>query len=244
VKQPIILLLLSSFTFKQTFAQKPNEPGIGQYPPFTEWYQNPLGISPISLHTANGIIIPVLAATTILLFTKKDTTLTNRLSWYDDIGVSFGYYASKTTVYQNNFGMLYQVRKYMSLGAEFSTVYVYDDVNSTWGLGVRPFVRFYPVNKNDFKLFFQSGAGLIYFAENYPKPSGFFGDNREGTKLNGSPKYGIGTEFRLNKNLFAQVALWHIHFSNGDHPSYDRNPGHDSNGFSFGLMYTPDKGNK
>ena len=119
----------------------------------------------------------------------------------------------------------------MAVDAEFSTVHLTDDKNNTWGFGLRPFVRFYPV---------QSGAGLILFTDNFPKPSGFFGDYREGTKLNGSPKYGIGAEFKLNKQLSGQAGLWHIHFSNGNNPSYDRNPGHDSNGFSVGLIYTPE----
>lgn len=215
---------------------------FGQYPPFTDWYENPLGFKPVNLHTANGIIIPAVAATAILLLAKNDKTIANRISYYDDIGASFGYYASKTTVYQNNVGLLYQARKFMSLGAEFSIVHVSDNVNNTWGFGLRPFVRFYPLHKDNFKLFFQSGAGLILFAENFPKPSGFFGDNREGTRLNGSPKYGVGTEFKLNKKLSGQAALWHIHFSNGDRPSYNRNPGHDSNGFSIGLIYKPVKG--
>ena len=214
---------------------------FGQYPPFTKWYQNPLGFKPVNLHTANGIIIPAVAATAILLLTKKDKTIANRISYYDDIGVSYGYYASKTTVYQNNIGLLYQARKFMSLGAEFSAVHVTDDINKTWGFGLRPFVRYYPVHKDKFKLFFQSGAGLILFADNYPKPSGFFGDNREGTKLNGSPKYGIGAAFKLNKQLSGQAGLWHVHFSNGNHPSADRNPGHDSNGFSIGLIFQTEK---
>lgn len=214
---------------------------FGQYPPFTKWYQNPLGFNPVNLHTANGIIIPAVAATAVLLLTKNDKFVTNKFSYYDDIGASYGYYASKTTVYQNNFGVLFQARKFMSLGAEFSIVHVTDDINNTWGFGLRPFIRFYPVHKDNFKLFFQSGAGLILFADTYPKPSGFFGDNREGTKLNGSPKYGIGAEFRLNKQLSGQAGFWHIHFSNGDHPSYERNPGHDSNGFSIGLIYKPGK---
>jgi hypothetical protein len=219
---------------------QPNN-SIGSFPPFTKWYQNPLGVSPVSLHTGNGIYLPAIAATAILIFTKKDTTLHHRLTYYDDAGVSFGYYASRTTVYQNNIGLLYQVRRYMSLGAEFSTVHVNDDDNNTWGLGLRPFVRFYPLTRENFRLFFQSGAGLILFGDTYPKPSGFFGDNREGTRLNGSPRYGIGAEFRLSRYLSGQAGVWHVHFSNGDHPGYERNPGHDSNGFSLGLLYRPIK---
>jgi hypothetical protein len=213
------------------------QPSIGQYPPFTKWYQNPLGISPVSLHTGNGLYIPALAATAILIFTRKDSTIRNRISFYNDLGISYGYYASKTTVYQNNIGILYKVRKYMSIGAEISAVHVKDEINNTWGSGIRPFVRLYPIHNESFKLFFQSGAGLILFAENFPKPSGFFGDYREGTRLNGSPKYGIGADIKINKRLAAQLSIWHIHFSNGDHPSDDRNPGHDSNGFSVALLY-------
>jgi len=82
----IVTVLLSTQTF-------------GQYPPFTKWYQNPLGFKPVNLHTANGIIIPAVAATAILLLTKNGKTSAYRFSYYDDIGVSYGYYASKTTVY-------------------------------------------------------------------------------------------------------------------------------------------------
>lgn len=239
MKQFIIVLFISILLTNNGFGQVSNS--FGSLPPFTKWYQNPLGVSPLALHTGNGIIIPAIAATAILIFTKKDDVLTNRVSYYDDFGVSYGYYADKTTVYQNNLGILYKMRRYMSVGAEFSTVHVTDDKNNTWGLGLRPFVRFYPIYRENFRLFFQSGAGLILFADTYPKPSGFFGDNREGTRLNGSPKYGIGTEFLLSKQLSAQIGLWHIHFSNGNHSSADRNPGHDSNGFSIGLVYKPKK---
>lgn len=228
-------LLLPHFTFGQA------KNSFGSLPPFTKWYQNPLGVSPIALHTGNGIFLPAIAAAAILILTKRDETLQNRLSYYEDLGISYGYYGSKTTVYANHAGLLFQLRGYMTLGGEFSTFYLYDDKNNTWGLGLRPFVRFYPVHKEYFKLFFQSGAGLVLFADTYPKPSGFFGDNREGTKLNGSPKYGIGTEFRIDGCFHGQIGLWHVHFSNGDHPGFDRNPGHDSNGFSIGLIYKPIK---
>jgi hypothetical protein len=103
---------------------------IGSLPPFTKWYQNPLGVSPIALHASNGIYLPAIAAVAILVFTKRDSSILNRLSFYDNIGISYGYYASKTTVYQNNIGLLFQVRKYMSLGAEFTNYYVNDNVNS------------------------------------------------------------------------------------------------------------------
>ncbi|MEW6136446.1 MAG: acyloxyacyl hydrolase [Bacteroidota bacterium] len=129
------------------------------------------------------------------------------------------------------------LRKYLSAGVEISQVYVWDNENNTYGIGIRPFFRFYPVNNESFKLYFQSGAGLQFFFNEFPQPSGFFGDYRKGTKLNGSPKYGIGAELIINSKWNISAGLWHIHFSNGNNPSVERNPGHDSNGFSLGLIY-------
>lgn len=224
---PVLLILTAVFAFK---AQ-------AQYPPFTKWYQNPLGLKPVNLHTVNGIIIPSVAAAAILLITKKDTTLSKRLSFYTDVAISYGYNPSYTTVYQNNIGIIYPLRKYMAFGAEITTKHVYDNLNNTWGFGVRPFFRFYPLHRDRLKIYFQSGAGLIYFLNEFPQPTGFFGDYRMGTKLNGSPKYGIGADIKINQHLSATVGIWHIHISNGNNPSYERNPGHDSNGFSIGLQW-------
>ena len=219
------------------FAQQGGGQPIGTWPPFTKWYQNPLGISPLSLHTSSGIIVPTAVAGVILLITKNDPELSDRLSYYADFGYSRGYYGSFSNVSHQNIGVNYMLRNYLSLGAEFSQVFVFDDVNKTYGLGVRPFFRFYPVHKENFHLYFQSGAGLQLFAKKFPQPSGFFGDYREGTQLNGSPKYGIGGEFKISEKWNINAGIWHIHFSNGNAVGAERNPGHDSNGFSLGLTY-------
>ncbi len=240
MKQRTAIIVISLIIFsQQTFGQVDNS--FGALPPFTKWYQNPLGVSPIALHTGNGIFIPAIAAGAILLFTKQDTTLLNSFSLYVDVGYTKGYYGSFSNVTHYNIGINYMLRKYMSIGAEFSQVYVADNENNTYGVGIRPFFRFYPMNKDNIKLYFQSGAGLQYFFKNFPQPSGFFDDYREGTRLNGSPKYGIGAEIKLNPKWEITAGLWHTHFSNGDNPSAERNPGHDSNGFSIGLVYTPNK---
>lgn len=217
-------------------AQQKTDDSFGSLPPFTKWYQNPLGVSPLSLHTSNGIIVPAIAAGAILLFTDKDS-LETRVSYYDNMGVSFGYYGSYSTVFQNEMGINYMLRKYLSAGVEFVQVYATDDVNNTFGMGIRPFFRFYPVNKENWKLYFQSGAGLMLFGDRFPKPSGYFGDSREGTRLNGCPKYGVGAEFKILNSWNISGGIWHVHFSNGDHPGFERNPGHDSNGFSIGVSY-------
>ncbi|MBL0745886.1 acyloxyacyl hydrolase [Chryseolinea lacunae] len=230
----IFLILMSGFVHGQSA-----KPSIGQLPPFTKWYQNPLGVSPISLHTGNGLWIPAIAAAAILLFTHQDSTQRARFAYFNESGISRGYYANKTSVFQNNTGVLFFARRWMALGGEVSAYHVRDNVNDTWGFGLRPFVRFYLVHQEKWRLYFESGAGLIVFLDEFPQPSGFFGDERMGTHFNGSPKYGVGAEITLERSLALIVGVRHVHVSNGDHPSDDRNPGHDSNGFSIGFLYTP-----
>jgi hypothetical protein len=238
----IFSLILIVWTTNTTFSQQqPVDNSFGSLPPFTKWYQNPLAVSPIALHTGNGLYIPLIAATGILIFTKCNDDLGKRVSLYSDIGYTKGYYGSFSNLIHQNTGINYMLRKYLSAGVELSQVYVNDKNNNTYGIGIRPFFRFYLLNKEGFNLYFQSGAGLQYFFNEYPQPSGFFGDYREGTKLNGSPKYGIGTEVKINNKWNINAGLWHIHFSNGNNPSINRNPGHDSNGFSLGITYKSNK---
>ncbi|MEJ5352581.1 MAG: hypothetical protein WHS65_13415 [Melioribacteraceae bacterium] len=180
------------------------------------------------MHTGNGLFIPLIAATSILIFTKYNDTLDNRLSFYDDIGYTKGYYGSFSNITHLNIGINYMLRDYLSVGAELSQVYVSGSENNTYGIGIRLIFRFYPLNKENFKLYFQSGVGLQYFFENFPQQSVFFGDYLEGTKLNGSPKYGIRTEIKLNSNWNINAGLWHIHFSNRNNLSAERNPGCDA----------------
>ncbi len=229
---PVFLLIIHTY---EIFNQTTNS--CGTFPPFTMWYQNPLGISPVALHTVNGIIIPSLAAGLILIFRDRVSTILNDYSIYNDAGYTKGYYGSYSNLYHNNFGVNFILRKYLSFVIEFTQVYVIDNVNNTFGLGVRPLFRFYALNNDKFKVYFISGAGLIYFFDNFPKPSGFFSDLREGTKFNGCPKYGIGLEYKVFSKFYLTAGLWHIHISNGNNPGYERNQGHDSNGLSFGVVY-------
>lgn len=102
-KQIIIIFTLSIFMTQKMYGQVDNS--FGSMPPFTKWYQNPLGFSPIALHTANGIIIPTIAAGAVLVFTNNKTTLSNQVSIYNDIGFTKGYYGSFSNLYHNNFDL-------------------------------------------------------------------------------------------------------------------------------------------
>lgn len=79
----------------------------------------------------------------------------------------------------------------------------------------------------------------MYFLEKFPQPTGFFGDNRTGTNWNGSPKYGIGAEWQLDQNISVQLAVRHVHVSNGNTSGAENNPGHDSNGGALGVLWRP-----
>lgn len=199
------------------------------------WYNNPLGFEPVKLHTSMGFIIPAVAVGTCLLLTKKDTGLRNRLSVYNETGLSWGYKYPHTFMPQNNTGINFQLRKFMSIGVELDVYFPQDDFNKTTGFAIRPFARFFPFNREKWRLYFESGGGFIYLLDEFPKPTDQ--DNRLGTPWNGTTKYGIGSEIHVSKSTAIMFGVRHIHISNGNTKGVERNPSHDSNGFFVGLSY-------
>lgn len=204
-----------------------------QYPIGDKWYTNPLGFKPLELHASKGFVFPAIAVGTILLLSRKDPDLKNRLSLYNETGFSWGYKYPYSFLPQNNTGINYMLRKYMSVGVEFSAYFPRDEFNSTAGFAIRPFARFYPVNNNKWRLYFESGGGLIYMVDQYPQPTDQ--DNRLGTYWNGTTKYGLGSEINLGKNQALLFGVRHLHISNGNKKGVERNPSHDSNGFFIGF---------
>jgi hypothetical protein len=208
-----------------------------QYPPEDKWYSNPLGFKPVQLHTAMGFLLPAAAVGAGLLLTKKDPNLQQRLSIYNESGVSWGYKYPYTLLTQNNTGFNFQLRRWMSAGIEFSAYFPRDSVNTSVGLAIRPFARFYPVNRERWNLYFESGGGFIYFFDAFPQPTDR--DPRRGTNFNGVTKYGIGSEIRFNHSTALLLGVRHVHVSNGDSKGAARNPSHDSNGFYVGFSFRP-----
>jgi len=206
-----------------------------QYGKGDSWYNNPLGFEPVKLHTSMGFIIPAVAVGTCLLFTKKDPSLKDKLSVYNETGLSWGYKYPNTFMPQNNTGINFQLRKFMSIGVEFDVYFPRDNFNKTTGFAIRPFARFYPVNKEKWRLYFESGGGFIYLLDEFPKPTDQ--DNRLGTQWNGTTKYGIGSEINISKSTAIMFGVRHLHISNGNTKGVERNPSHDSNGFFLGLSH-------
>jgi len=231
VKSTLLIAVLTLTTTQSVMSQA--------YAPGDHWYNNPLGFSPVELHAKNGFIVPALAVTACLLLTKRDSALADRISYYDEAGVSWGYKIPYTTLYQDNAGLMYMLRKWMAIGLEISSYFPRDDFNSTAGVGVRPFARFYPVSGDRFKIYFESGAGIIYFFNNFPEAT--YADSRTGTLWNGTSKYGIGFEIRVGGSTEIVTGVRHIHVSNGNIAGVLRNPSHDSNGIFVGIDFTPKK---
>jgi Lipid A 3-O-deacylase (PagL) len=225
MKRKFLLRLITlTLTLNQANAQYVNH-----------WYNNPLGFEPLKLHAAMGFILPVVAVGTCLLLTKKDSIVRQRLSIYNEVGLSWGYKYPYTFMPQNNTGINFQLRKFMSAGVEFDIYLPRDDFNKTMGFAIRPFARFYPINKEKWRLYFEAGGGFIYFLDQFPKPTDH--DDRLGTHGNGTTKYGVGSEVNISKTTAAIFGVRHIHVSNANTKGAERNPSHDSNGFFIGLSH-------
>jgi hypothetical protein len=209
------------------------------YPPFTKWYQDPLGLKPIQLSTAFGFVCGSVAAAACLLFTKNDSAFEKKLSSYWEGGFGFGYKPPYTNVLQNDIGVLYKVRNWMSVGMALNFSHFNDQVNNTWTIGMMPFARWYLYSGKSLNLFFQYGAGVSYSFKKFPLTgTGWEADTaRTGTQFNFLSKYGIGVEVHLSKKFSLETGLRHFHLSNGNVKGIQRNPSHDSNMFFVGIVY-------
>lgn len=204
-----------------------------QYPYGEKWYQNPLGFRPLNLHTSMAFFVPAVAVGASVLLTKKDPNLKNRLCIYNESGFSWGYKYPQTFISQNNTGINFMLRRWLSIGADFEVVFPKDKFNSTTGFAIRPFARFYPINRSKWKLYFESGGGLVYLIDEFPTSTDQ--DPRLGTNLNGITKYGLGAEVNMANNTSILIGIRHLHISNGNTSGVERNPSHDSNGFFVGF---------
>jgi lipid A 3-O-deacylase PagL len=230
----ILLLLISLIYLAKASGQ------ISQiYPPFTKWYQDPLGLKPVQLSTAFGFVCGSVATAACLLLTKSDSAFEKKLSFYWEGGYGLGYKPPYTNVFQNDIGVLYRVRKWMSLGVALNFSHFTDQVNNTWTIGMMTSARWYLYRSKPINLFFQYGAGVSYSFEKFPLTgTGWEADTaRTGTQFNFLSKYGIGIEVHLRKKLALETGFRHFHLSNGNIKGVQRNPSHDSNMFFVGIVY-------
>lgn len=205
----------------------------------SKWYQNPLGFSPLNLDQGPAFALTGLAVAGVLLFTDKDPELANKITIYQDAGYSWGYRKHCANASYTDIGVIFHLRRFMGLGLEFTGFnYNYGGNDYPFG-GVRIFSRWYVRNGQKFRLFLETGAGIVVGPKQFPEP--IAEDDRLGTRQNFTPKYGLGAEFNLTQELSLLVGARHVHQSNAGIRGNNRNPGHDSNGFFIGISYSPKK---
>ncbi|MDX2056611.1 MAG: acyloxyacyl hydrolase [Gemmatimonadales bacterium] len=207
------------------------------FPPGDRWYQNPLGFSPLQLHTRNAFVVPAVAVALGLLLTDREPDLVRGFRPEVGLGQSWGYKYPHASVTQMAAGGEFQLRRWLAVGVEADAVFPRDDFNEATGFAVRPWARFYPVTRKGWRLYFESGGGLIRFDRHFPAPTDR--DPRRGTRWNGLTKYGVGGAVRVGPTIELRIAARHVHVSNGNAEGEARNPSHDSNGIFVGLSWQP-----
>ena len=208
---------------------------------FTQWAENPLGFYPVGLEGGTGFAwgISAIASTFLLgeIFSKKDTLTKYRFSVFNEPGVTIGYGNRKGyTVGINNVGVQYRVLRWMAAGGELNTYMYQGPLNNTVGFGARPFMRWYIVHKNNFNLFFEYGAGIIWNLKNFPITSDP-GPGNIGTQFNFTPKYSVGIDFKIQDQICMSIGARHVHESNGYIFGPNHNPAFDSDGVFIGIRF-------
>lgn len=207
------------------------------WPPEDRWYQNPLGFDPLALHARNGFLLPLLVVTTGLLATSADSGVKRGPAYRLGAGLSQGYKYPETSMRLADAGVEWTPRRWMSVGVEAGIQWPEDDFNSTVGLAVRPYARFHPLYGERWRAYFECGGGLVRYLTEFPQPTDR--DPRRGTLWNGTTRYGLGGEWRVQPSAWVYAGLLHVHASNGNTLGVERNPSHDSNGLFVGVAWRP-----
>lgn len=206
---------------------------VSAYDGEEQWYENPLGFEPLSLHTRNGFILPAIVVAAGLLFTDSDSAEI-AAGWIGQGGLSFGYKYPYSNLWQVSVARSWRLRDWMSGGVELLVYHPADMFNNTLGIGIRPYARFYPVRFENVEFYIESGGGIIWFVDSYPQPTDQ--DPRLGTPWNGTTKYGIGADYTVGTLRFT-TGIQHVHVSNGNTSGVEHNPSNDSNGLYVGMWW-------
>src|SRR5436853_412590 len=134
-KDPRKIILILFITFNCLFSDVAKCQTHGAFQPFTKWYQDPLGFRPLELSTAFGFVWGSVAVAASVIFTKKDSSLHEKISPYFETGFTVGYKWPYTAAFQNDVGFMYDIRKWMSVGMGLNAFHFKDKVNNTWCFG-------------------------------------------------------------------------------------------------------------
>ncbi len=200
---------------------------------------NPLGFTPLNLHFGRGAMYVSILTGGAYFINKKNKELTDkRLSFYLESGTMWSYEYPFTTIPETNLGINFKVLKWLSYGADVGVYHPRDEFNRSTGWSMlRIFNRFYFRDTDKFRLWFESGVGVVYFTELFPAANDML--NRNGTNWNGVVKYGMAAEYNVNPSLALLLGVRHLHFSNADVKGRVRNPSSNSHGIFLGVTYNP-----
>ena len=227
-----LVFVLGIFTYpKSAMAQLSNNPKAR--------INNPLGFDPLNLHVGRGAMYVSLLTGAAYFINKKNKEVEDkRLSFYFESGTMWSYEFPYTLIPETNLGVNYKVLKWLGYGADVGIYNPRDEFNRSTGFSMlRIFNRFYFRDTNKFRLWLESGVGLVYFTKIFPvaDPS----DSDVGTNWNGVVKYGLAAEYNINQCMSVLLGVRHLHFSNAEVFGKDRNPSSDSHGIFLGVNYNP-----
>lgn len=200
---------------------------------------NPLGFGPLYLHLGRGALYVSLLTGAAYYVNRKNKEIEDkRLSFYLESGTMWSYDYPFTLIPETNLGFNYKVLKWLSYGADAGVYHPRDEFNQSTGLSMlRVFNRFYFRDSDKFRLWFESGVGVVYFTKIFPVANDR--EERFGTNWNGVVKYGLAAEYNINPSLSVLLGVRHLHFSNADILGRVRNPSSDSHGIFLGVNYNP-----
>ncbi len=200
---------------------------------------NPLGFSPLVLHFGRGAgYLAILTGAAYFINKKNKEIEDKRLSLYLESGTMWSYEYPNTLIPETNLGVNYKVLKWLSYGADMGIYHPRDEFNQSTGLSMlRIFQRFYFRDTDKFRLWFESGVGVVYFTKIFPVATDR--TDKFGTNWNGVVKYGAAAEYNINPSLSVLLGVRHLHFSNADIRGRFRNPSSDSHGIFLGVNYNP-----
>ena len=132
-------------------------------------------------------------------------------------------------LYQNNLdiGIDLQEKKGGSIGGEISFYKFWDRAEySSMGIGLRPVMQIFFVNRHAYKIFTEAKGGVIYMLPEHTNNAWNF-----------TFVCGFGAELLSVKNNMLRLHIIYTHFSNGKPGADAANPTWDGFGISLGWAY-------
>lgn len=99
-----------------------------------------------------------------------------------------------------------------------------------WGAGAGLFLQVRGYERGNFSSYVEAGASAAWFSHDFPAG---------GTHFNGSPRFGLGMEYRVGDHLGLVAGARWTHVSNGQS---QENPGFDGVGGYVGARWLPERG--